>query len=208
MGEAKTCTRGGTHGDAGSDGHKVFGSPGPLHPMPGAVFLAGDRVELRTIERDDLEFLRDAINDPAVRKNLTVRWPINLEQEEDWFEEQVTSDEHLNLLIKGEDGPSGTIGLGPIDDSSGVAELGIWIREADWEQGYGTEASELLLTHAFNELRLHRIEARVFEGNEASRNLWETLGFDHEAVHREAIYLHGEYLDVHRYAMLEQEWEQ
>ena len=174
--------------------------------MPDAVFLPGDRVDLRPIERDDLDFLQVAINDPAVRRNLTVRWPLNYEQEEEWFEEQVTSEDEINLLIVGEDGPAGAIGLGPIDDQNGTAELGIWLQAADQGQGYGTEASTLLLDHAFDELRLHRIEARVFEGNDASQNLWETLGFDHEAVHREAIYLHGEYRDVHRYAVLENEW--
>ena len=174
--------------------------------MPDAVFLPGDRVDLRPIERDDLDFLQAAINDPAVRRNLTVRWPLNYEQEEEWFEERVVSEDNINLLIVGEDGPAGAIGLGPIDDQNGTAELGIWIRAEDQGQGYGTEASRLLLDHAFDELRLHRIEARVFQGNEASRNLWETLGFDHEARHREAIFLHGEYRDVHRYAVLENEW--
>ena len=174
--------------------------------MSDAVFLPGDRVDLRPIEREDLEFLQAAINDPAVRRNLTVRWPLNYDQEEEWFEEQVTSEENINLLIVGEDGPAGAIGLGPIDNQNGTAELGIWLQAADQGNGYGTEASTLLLDHAFDELRLHRIEARVFEGNDASRNLWETLDFDHEAVHREAIYLHGEYRDVHRYAVLENEW--
>lgn len=175
--------------------------------MTGAVFIPGDRVDLRTIEREDIEFLQQAINDPAVRRNLTVRWPLNHEQEEAWFEEQVTSEDHINLLIVGANGPAGTIGLGPIDRSNGTAELGIWLQEADWGQGYGTEASRRLVDHAFDQLRLHRIEAQVFEGNEASHNLWQTLGFDHEAVHREAVYLHGEYVDVHRYAVLETEWE-
>ena len=136
--------------------------------MSDAVFLPGDRVDLRPIEREDLEFLQAAINDPAVRRNLTVRWPLNYDQEEEWFEEQVTSEENINLLIVGEDGPAGAIGLGPIDNQNGTAELGIWLQAADQGNGYGTEASTLLLDHAFDELRLHRIEARVFEGNDAS----------------------------------------
>jgi ribosomal-protein-alanine N-acetyltransferase len=175
--------------------------------MTGAVFLPGERVDLRTIEESDLDFLQRAINDPAVRRHLTVRWPLNRAQEEAWFEENVASEDRINLLIVGEDGPAGTIGLGPIDDPDGNAELGIWLRAEDQGAGYGTEASRLLVTHAFDELRLHRIEARVFEGNEASRNLWETLGFEHEAVHREAAYLRGDYRDVHRYVVLEDEWD-
>lgn len=175
--------------------------------MPGALFLTGQWIDLHTIEESDLPFLQKSINSPAVRQHLTVRTPVNEVQEREWFEEQVTSEDRVNLLIVGSDGPAGTVGLGPIDSPDGNAEIGIWIQESDWGRNYGTEASELLITYAFENLRIHRIEARVFEGNEASRNLWETLGFDHEAVHREAAYLHGEYIDVHRYAMLENEWD-
>ncbi len=175
--------------------------------MPGPLFLSGKWIDLHTIEESDLPFLQEAINNPAVRQHLTVRTPINKNQEKEWFEEQVMSDERVNLLIVGSDGPAGTVGLGPIDSPDGNAEIGIWIQEADWGRNYGSEASELLISYAFSTLRIHRIEARVFEGNEASQKLWETLGFEHEAVHREAVYMHGEYIDVHRYAVLEDEWE-
>lgn len=174
--------------------------------MPGPMFLEGEDVALHTVESEDLDFLQEHINDPAVRSHLTVTTPTNRDQEETWFEEQVTGDEHINLLVMGPDGPSGSVGLGPVNDPDGSAEIGLWIREADWGKGYGTEASRLLVGHAFDELRIHRIIAQVFEGNEASKRLWEKLGFRHESVHREAAYLGGEYVDLHRFAILEQEW--
>lgn len=174
--------------------------------MPGAAFLEGERVSLKTIEEEDLPTLRDHINDPAVRSNLTVRHPINRKQERDWFEEEVADESRIDLMIVGQAEAVGTIGLGPIDGPNGVAEVGIWLTEPAQGKGYGTAACELLFDHAFDALRIHRIEALVFDGNEASRRLWEKLGFDHEAVHVEAVYLHGGYLDVHRYAMLEDEW--
>lgn len=174
--------------------------------MPGPVFRHGERVDLHTIEREDLDFLQAQINDPAVRRYLTVRTPINHEQEEDWFESQVSGGDRVTLLVVGEDGPSGTVSIGPQHDPDGNAELGIWIREADWGKGYGTEASRLLVDYAFDELRLHRVFARVYEGNEGSKRIWEKLGFRHESVHREAAFMHGEYVDMHRYAVLEHEW--
>jgi RimJ/RimL family protein N-acetyltransferase len=52
----------------------------------------------------------------------------------------------------------------------------------------------------------HRVEARVIEGNEASRALWETLGFRQEATMLEAAFHDGSHVDVHWYAILDQEW--
>jgi RimJ/RimL family protein N-acetyltransferase len=61
--------------------------------------------------------------------------------------------------------------------------------------------------YAFDELRQHRVSARVFGFNEASRALFEdTLGYRHEGVHREETYIDGEYRDVHYYGVLESEW--
>ncbi|WP_458189402.1 GNAT family N-acetyltransferase [Haladaptatus sp. NG-WS-4] len=60
--------------------------------MPGPVFLEGDRIELRTVEEDDLDFLQATINDPAVRRTISNRSPINGTQEREWYEERCSSD--------------------------------------------------------------------------------------------------------------------
>lgn len=174
--------------------------------MPGPVFLDGDRIELRTVEEEDIEFLQETLNDPAVRHFLGSRTPINAEQEREWFEESASSDDNTNLLICRNGEPMGTVGLHP-DDSTGVStELGIFLAEQFWGEGYGTEASRLATDYAFRERRHHRVMARVFDGNDASRRIWEKLGFRHEGTYREAAFLDGEYADVHFYAVLEDEW--
>ncbi|WP_115865662.1 GNAT family N-acetyltransferase [Halorussus litoreus] len=67
--------------------------------MPGAVFLRGDDITLRTIEEEDLEFLRDGVNDPDVREGLTTAFPFNAEQEREYFEERISDDDEINLAI-------------------------------------------------------------------------------------------------------------
>lgn len=54
--------------------------------MPGPTFLADERVELRTIEEEDLDFLQATVNDPAVRPTIGSRSPINGWQEREWYE--------------------------------------------------------------------------------------------------------------------------
>lgn len=174
--------------------------------MPGATYLEGEAVTLRTVEEEDLPFLRDTINDPEVRYHLTGGQPFNLAQEREWFERQAADDSTLNLLICADGDPVGTVGLEPRDPEDGSTEIGLFLAPEHWRQGYGTEASELVVDCAFRECRAHRVVARVLDGNDASRRIWEKLGFRHEAVHREATFRGGEYVDVHRYAVLEGEW--
>ena len=174
--------------------------------MPGAVFLRGDSVTLRTIEEEDVEFMRDAINDPEVWKGLTIARPINAEQEREYFEEQISNREDVNLAICVDGEITGTIGLHDIDQRAGKCEIGLWLAPEFHGRGYGTEASRLLTRYAFDELRMHRVLARVLASNEASARIWEKLGFEEEGVHRDEAFTGGEYVDMRYFSVLEDEW--
>jgi RimJ/RimL family protein N-acetyltransferase len=175
--------------------------------MPGSIFLEGPRVELRTIEEADLPFLRDALNAPAVRRHLFPRPPFNLEQEREYFDAVVAEDDEINLLITVDGEPVGPIGLWPADSITGSTEIGLFMAEAWWGEGYGTEAAELCTGYAFEERRFHRVIARVVAANRASRRVWEKLDYREEATFREAVFLERSYHDVVLYAILEDEWQ-
>ncbi len=175
--------------------------------MAGAVFLEGDKIDLKTIEEEDLEFLRDGINNPRIRTYLTANRPINLAQQKDFFENVVSNEDPITLAIADESGIVGIISLEESDDEIQVAKIGIWIAEDYHSKGYGTEAVELITDYGFNELGLHRIYARAYEGNEASKRIWEKLGFTHEGTLREQVFRKGEFEDAEIYGVLKQEWE-
>lgn len=174
--------------------------------MSGSIFLEGPRVELRTIEEEDLPFLRDTLNAPAVRRHLFPRPPFNLEQEREYFDTVVSEDDEINLLITVDGEPVGPIGLSPADSITGTTEIGLFMAEEWWGEGYGTEAAELCTGYAVDERRFHRVIARVVADNQASRRVWEKLGYREEATFREAVFLEGAYHDVVLYAVLEDEW--
>lgn len=175
--------------------------------MPGAVYLEGDGLTLNTIEEEDLPFLRDTINDPAVRAGLFNRPPLNLAQEREYFEGVVNDDGSVNLLVCVEGEPAGTVGLEKIEDVNGSAEIGLFLAEDHWGAGLGTEAARVLTDYAFCERRLHRVHARVRTDNEASARIWEKLGYRHEATHPEAVFHEGEHVDLELYAALSSEWD-
>ncbi|AFZ72852.1 GNAT family N-acetyltransferase [Natronobacterium gregoryi] len=174
--------------------------------MPDSTFLPGDAVDLRPIEEDDLEFFRDAINDPQVWRPIGGSRPLNLEQEREYFEDVVCSDDGVQLLIVADGSPVGTIGLHDIDWEADSAEIGYWLEPDAHDQGYGTEAAALLVGYGFDQLGLHRIRAHVFEFNDASQRLLESIGFIREGTKRESQFIDGEYQDTYWYGLLEEEW--
>lgn len=172
--------------------------------MPGAVFLTGENIELRTVEEEDAKTLRDIANHSDVRKFIGVRHPMNLEAEKDFLEdEQEESEVMLSICIEGE--TIGDIKLTEIEPN--VGEIGIMIDPKHHGDGYGTEASELLVKHAFEQLDFHKLYAWVFETNEKSARVWEKLGFEKEAELENHYLIDGEYKKAYIYSLLRREWE-
>jgi [ribosomal protein S5]-alanine N-acetyltransferase len=96
---------------------------------------------------------------------------------------------------------SGTSLLGAVNLSNvrrGVAQmatLGYWIGAAHARQGYMSEALQLVMTHAFNDLRLHRIEASCMPQNVASISLLKKLAFDEEGYAKSYLKINGTWQD-------------
>jgi RimJ/RimL family protein N-acetyltransferase len=176
--------------------------------MPGALFKAGDNVNLRTIEEEDLEFLRDNINNPEVRTHLTTRKPVNLEQEKEFFEEVVSDEESVNLAICNNEDIVGLVSLEEYSKDLRVAEIGIWVDPEFHRNGYSSEAAELIIEYGFNELNYHKITARAHSENQGSNKIWHKLGFEQEGELREQAFRESEFCDINLYAILRREWNQ
>jgi len=181
--------------------------------VPGPVFIERDPITLRTIERDDAPFIVENSNDPGMRRYTGHRLPDTIDRIEATFIDDDADGVSL-LVCTGED-PVGLVGLAPRSPTSrtvfgltGVGELGLWITPGAQGNGYGKSAAQAVITYAFDDLRFHKVSARVFSFNEPSRALFEdALGFREEGVQRDEIYLDGEFHDVHYYGILEAEWD-
>ena len=177
--------------------------------MAGAVFINGENVDLVTIEEEDIEWMRDNINDPEIRAYTSGRYPVNMKQEREFFEKSVSSgDNKVHLMISQDGERKGVISLMNINKERGNAEIGLWISSDEQGKGIGSEASRLMTDYGFKELRLHRIYARVFEHNPRSARVWEKLGYQEEGLMREHDFIDGEYMDLRIYGILREEWEQ
>ncbi|WP_231190329.1 GNAT family protein [Haladaptatus sp. DYF46] len=183
--------------------------------MPGAVFLAGELVSLRTVEREDLSFLHRNRNDPTIRRWMPRVMPQNKERLVEDFEGYMSEDEGVNLLACSEENtdedsspePVGFVSLFDVNETSGRAKLAAWITPAQQGQGYATEAMDLLVEYAFVERRLHKLIAGALATNNASCEVLEKLGFIEEGRQREYYYVNGEYVNRAVYGLLKDQWQ-
>jgi len=172
-------------------------------------FLIGERLYLRPLEMEDVPTCLRWINDPEVTKTLGIYRPMNGLRERGWFERLYKDDRDivLAIVLKEQDEHIGNIGLHRIDWKDRGAELGIIIGKRDeWDKGYGTEATSLMLGYGFERLGLHRIYLRVYANNPRGIRCYEKAGLRREGVLRESHFAEGRYWDTIIMGILEEEW--
>src|SRR4029078_13642982 len=90
----------------------------------------------------------------------------------------------------------GTCALSRLDADNGAALFHITIGEKDaWGFGYGTEATRLMIDHAFGGLGLHPGGVNVVLLNERAIRSYRSVGFVVEGRAREAIWREGRWWD-------------
>lgn len=94
-----------------------------------------------------------------------------------------------------------------LDPDNGSVLFHITIGERDaWGRGLGTEATRLMLGHAFERLGLHRVGLSVFAFNTRAVRAYEKAGFRVEGRLRDAIHRDGRYWDEVQMGALREEW--
>jgi [ribosomal protein S5]-alanine N-acetyltransferase len=86
------------------------------------------------------------------------------------------------------------------------AYLGYAVGKPYAGHGYMREGIQLVLRRAFQELRLHRIEANIQPGNTASIALARGAGFHREGFSPRYLKISGRWRDHERWAILADEW--
>lgn len=82
------------------------------------------------------------------------------------------------------------------------AEIGYWLARPFWGRGIMTAGVARLCRHAFDDWRIDKVSAQVFEGNEASVRVLEKNGFELEGRLRSHYKKAGRLIDVRLYGLL------
>jgi ribosomal-protein-serine acetyltransferase len=100
----------------------------------------------------------------------------------------------------------GAIGFHRINRRNRYTEIGYWLDANAQGLGVMTRACRAMVTYAFTELALNRVEIRCATANARSCAIPERLGFTREGVVRQVEWLDGAPVDHVVYGMLAADW--
>jgi RimJ/RimL family protein N-acetyltransferase len=172
--------------------------------------LTGSQVVLRRHAPENLGAFRRWYSDPEIARLARYQEaPMRADEIERFFAARVVGPDALAMAIheRATDRLVGTCAFSQFDGDNGSALYHITIGEKDaWGRGYGTEATRLMLDHAFGRLGLHRIALFVFEFNERAIRTYRRCGFVIEGRARESIFRDGRWWDESAMSVLESDW--
>lgn len=100
----------------------------------------------------------------------------------------------------------GGIGL-HLDKSNNRAEVGYWLGEPHWGQGYATEGTQVMIQFGFETLNLNKITSSFLPYNPASGRVMEKCGMQKEGVLKEQLFKDDEYQDLIVYGLTRKQYE-
>jgi RimJ/RimL family protein N-acetyltransferase len=172
--------------------------------------IEGPRVVLRHHRPEDLPHVRRWYRDPELaRLTRYSLQPMSDDEVDRFFHGRLMSPDAVAYAIdiRGTGRLIGLTTFSNLDPDNGSVLFHISIGEADaWGQGYGTEATQMMLELAFERIGLHRVGLSVFSFNERAIRSYRKAGFRLEGRAREAIVRDGEPFDELGMGILASEW--
>lgn len=137
---------------------------------------------MRTLSLGDVDIMLRELNNFAIARNTArVPYPYHRDDAVTFLEFVETMDERSCVAgIERKSSPGDLVGIISYEwnETKQDAELGYWLSEVVWGNGYGTEAARAMVEHAFN-LRGHaKMVACYHDDNPVSGRILSGLGFE------------------------------
>ncbi|WP_064092200.1 GNAT family N-acetyltransferase [Rossellomorea aquimaris] len=175
------------------------------------ALLTGTRIYLSGFEDEDVPYIKKWNGNEGVQRLLDALppKPKSVEEIKKWIGEKENTAFRFAIRLKEDARIIGYVELDGILWTHRVGWVSIAIGEEEfWGNGYGKEALECLLSYAFQELNLYRLQLTVFSYNKRAIRLYESLGFKKEGSFRQFLQRDGARYDMDLFGLLVDEWKE
>lgn len=186
-------------------------------PWSSKPTLTGSTVVLRAFTPADVEAMGPILADPqvlaltgSVRTTGAAhgRSPVLDAATRAWYDSRATQDDRLDLAVveAATDACVGEVVLNDWRRQDQTISFRIAIGPTGRDRGLGTQATTLVLDHAFTASDVHRVELEVYANNPRALAAYRRAGFVVEGRRREVLVFDDHRIDAITMSVLRPEW--
>ena len=161
---------------------------------------------LRPLEKNDLIKVLEWRNDLRIRQNMFNERKISLVEHLEWYHNTCQDSSIRNLIYTVDQIATGFISFSKMDQKNGTCFWGFYVGNETAPKGIGYIMGYLGIDYAINQLKMRKINGEVLSNNIQSIKFHERLGFVREGLFSEHYLKNGNYQDVIRFALFQDQW--
>ena len=169
--------------------------------------LCGQKINLRALEPEDLQFLFDTENDESFWELSNTQTPFSKFLLKQYLENahlDIFEAKQLRLIIEENTNnqPIGMIDLFDFNPQHKRAGVGILIQNEYQQKGFASEALSLFIQYCFTHLNLHQLYANITSDNTKSSALFNKHQFKKVGVKKDWIFTNTTFKDEILYQLI------
>jgi|SRR6185437_11077 len=165
-------------------------------------------IELKQLQHEDIEIVRNWRNSEDVSKYLYTNEIISKEQQEKWFENVSKDNCQKYWIIEYEGRKLGLASLYGMKHDFKSAYWAFYLGDTSIRgAGIGSKVEYNILKIVFDEMNFNKLLCEVFVFNDAVIKMHEKFGFRRESYFREHIMKDGQFYDVVGLSILKRDWD-
>ena len=176
----------------------------------GLPMLAAERVTLRELRASDAPSLLTMLTTEEVTRFISPP-PSDVEGFErfiEWTHREREAGRYVCFAVvpAGMESAVGLVQVRQLDPAFSIGEWGFAIGSPFWGTGMFPEAARMVVDFAFDQIGVHRLEARAAVQNGRGNGILRKLGAVQEGVLRKSFLRWGEYHDQVLWSIIDEDW--
>lgn len=170
--------------------------------------LTGDKIILRPFQPEDFNYMEECLMDPEVIKFTGSDADYDRDFVMEWYQTRNVQEDRLDLVIvdKIRQHPVGEAVINLYDEKKHSMNFRILIGPRGRNQGFGSEATGLMIDYIFRNTDLKQITLGVYAFNARARRVYEKIGFELESIDKDDLEYEGELIDAYNMVLTRERW--
>ncbi|OFX16327.1 MAG: hypothetical protein A2033_08610 [Bacteroidetes bacterium GWA2_31_9] len=170
-------------------------------------------IEIRPIVPADFQDIFRIYSDKEILKLTDSALHQSIEDSKNlinWFYNGENNKTHIyrGVVLKNDNIIIGVVGLYHIDWKHLFASISCILDKKYWRKGIMTKVLKELIVFSFDDIKLNRLEAQVYEFHEGSVNLFKKLKFSKEALLRRNFLIDEKFENSYLFTLLKHEYQE